>query len=125
MNYFLVAAALLNAVLAVLHSYLGERFLLGPLFRDGTLTPLFGSTGFARRTMRFAWHLTTLVMWGLSLALLLVAREAMNPVTQGIARGEALVFLACALLSYVVTRRKHFSWMVFLVIAALCWWGSM
>ncbi len=65
----LIAAALLVAIAAA-HSLLGERYILMRLFRRGPLPKLFGSDWFTRRTLRFAWHLTS-VAW-LGFAALLV-----------------------------------------------------
>lgn len=61
-------AAVVGAALALgvgaAHSYLGERYILIRLFRRPDLPHLFGSDLFTRRTLRFAWHLTTLAWWG-------------------------------------------------------------
>jgi len=60
-NTFLAAAALLIPALGAAHSVLGERYILIRLFRRSDLPKLFGSDTFTRRTLRFAWHLTTVV----------------------------------------------------------------
>ena len=65
MLLFLAAGLVLLVGLA--HSYLGERYILIRLFRRSDLPHLFGSDVFTRRTLRFAWHLTTVAWWGLSL----------------------------------------------------------
>jgi hypothetical protein len=54
----LLAAATLTCLLALAHSYLGERYILTRLFRRDDLPRLLGGTGFTKRTLRFAWHLT-------------------------------------------------------------------
>lgn len=120
MNLFLVTAAALTALLAIAHSILGEKLLLGPLFRRGHLPKLLGSAQFAKHTIRFAWHLTTLVMWGLAGILWLLATGS----PAGIGPVAAWTFALCAALSLISTRARHFSWAVFAAIAALVWLGS-
>ena len=55
-------AALLGFLLGVAHSVLGERYILTRLFRRENLPTLFGGTEFTTRTLRFAWHLTTIAL---------------------------------------------------------------
>jgi hypothetical protein len=62
----LVAAAVLMFLLGLAHSVLGERYLLIRLFRRPDLPTLFGGTAFTTQTLRFAWHLTTVIAWGLA-----------------------------------------------------------
>jgi hypothetical protein len=47
-------------VLAVGHSYLGERFVLAPILRLPGLPKLFGSTRYMQQILRLAWHVTSL-----------------------------------------------------------------
>ena len=61
-NGWLRSAATLAVGVGLAHSYLGERYILTRLFRRTPLPPLFGSDTFTRRTLRFAWHITT-VAW--------------------------------------------------------------
>ncbi|MGB0653331.1 MAG: hypothetical protein ACPGQL_09045 [Thermoplasmatota archaeon] len=108
---FLVAAALI-VVLAVIHSVLGERAILMRL-RKGALPPLFGDDTFTRNTLRFVWHALTLAWWAIAALLVLAPAEA-----------EALVgwttiavLFATALLTIVISRGRHLSWVVELVAA--------
>ena len=64
-------AAILIVLLGVAHSVLGERYILTRLFR-GELPKLFGSSEFTRNTLRFAWHLTTLLALALGAILWLL-----------------------------------------------------
>ena len=98
MNPLLAVAATLIALLGTAHSYLGERYILIRLFRRADLPHLFGSDIFTRRTLRFAWHLTTVAWLGLAALLVLVARSRpVSPATVGTA------VAAIALVSGVVT----------------------
>ncbi|RZU62825.1 DUF3995 domain-containing protein [Zhihengliuella halotolerans] len=62
------AAAVLLILVGVLHSILGERVVLRPLFAGSWELAL--SRGAAERLLRGAWHLTSLAWWGLSATLL-------------------------------------------------------
>lgn len=60
----LEVAAILCFLIGIIHSYLGERFILIRLFRGDRVPHLFGSDYFPKRTLRFAWHITTFAWWG-------------------------------------------------------------
>ncbi len=59
MAALLYFAAFLSVALGIAHSVLGERYILTRLFRRADLPKLFGSSEFTVRTLRFAWHITT------------------------------------------------------------------
>lgn len=115
MQTALVAAAVLALGIGAAHSYLGERYILMRLFRRADLPKLFGSDRFTRRTLRFAWHLTTLAWWGFA-GILLWPDEAL--------RAVALTFGASAALTLVASRGRHLAWIVFAAIAALSWYAA-
>ena len=123
MSIALHVASALAVAIGAAHSYLGERYILIRLFRHADLPRLFGSDLFTRRTLRFAWHLTTLAWWGFG-ALLLVAARAAGPVSRS-ALGTVVAgtFLASALLTLVGSRGKHLAWLVFVGIAVGAWVG--
>ncbi|HSC80175.1 MAG TPA: hypothetical protein VLC08_07470, partial [Chitinolyticbacter sp.] len=73
MTWPLYLAALLAGLLGLAHSVLGECYILIRLFRRQDLPKLFGSQDFTLRTLRFAWHLTTLAWWGFAALLLALA----------------------------------------------------
>ncbi|MEM9290651.1 MAG: hypothetical protein AAGD01_03125 [Acidobacteriota bacterium] len=109
----LTAAAILLVLLGLAHSVLGERYILMRLFRR-PLPPLFGSDWFTRRTLRFAWHITSVAWWGF--AALLVSDLETPETTLWIISGT---FFVSGLISLIAGRGRHFSWAVFLAIAAL------
>src|SRR5713101_8392255 len=74
MNSALVTATGLILALGAVHSILGERYILIRLFRRSDLPKLFGTDLFTRRTLRFAWHLTTLAWLWFAALLVAVAR---------------------------------------------------
>jgi len=117
----LALSASLAFAIGVAHSYLGERYILIRLFRRTDLPALFGSDWFTRRTLRFAWHLTTVAWWGLGALILLVGGGA-SRAQLGLA--IAATFLASALLAMAGTRGRHLAWVVFLAIAVGTWMGT-
>ena len=125
MNIALVFAAGLVIAVGAAHSYLGERYILIRLFRRPDLPHLFGSDVFTRRTLRLAWHLTTVIWWGVAVLLLVAASSSRGAVSL---RDFGLVLTATsivsAVISFLISRGRHLSWLAFLAIAALCWWGT-
>ena len=115
----LVAAALLVAI-SVAHSVLGERYILTRLFRRGPLPRLFGGESFTRRTLRFAWHITSVTWLGFA-ALLVHLSDAGPPASGAILRVVALTFGVTSVITLLASRGKHFAWPVFLAIALLAW----
>jgi hypothetical protein len=113
-------AASLALLTAFAHSYLGERYILIRLFRRPNLPALFGSDAFTRRTLRFAWHLTSIAWAGA--AVLLWVLDA------GSARAAVHVLSVTFLISAIVTaagsRGRHLAWIVFAVIALASWLGA-
>jgi hypothetical protein len=124
MNVMLLVAGLMAALIGLAHSVLGERLLLGPLFRRDDLPKLLGSATFARRTLRFAWHLTTVLLWGVAVMVIVLSLAPVNPQSGCTLQVLALTFAVCALVSLIGARAKHFSWWVFLIIAVLLWFGA-
>lgn len=95
-------------VLAVLHSVLGERRILGPLdaapIPPGAL-PL-GRT-FSLRTLRFVWHLLS-AAW-LALAWLVARSDAQTLLATGV------LLLASGGLALAFSRGQHFAWALFVI----------
>ncbi len=118
-----LAAAALCVGVALAHSWLGERYVLIRLFRRDDLPHLFGSDRFTRRTLRFAWHLTSVAWLGFG-ALLVVAARGAEPGGRDGLLVIAATFAASALVTLVGSRGRHLAWVVFAAIAALAWLGA-
>jgi hypothetical protein len=113
----LYLAALLVFGIGIAHSYLGERYILVRLFRRKDLPKLFGSDDFTVRTLRLAWHLTTVAWWGLGAILIQLANPPVNVSTVGFVIGTTFILhFAVAIFG---SRGKHLSWLVFLAIGVL------
>lgn len=116
-----IAAALLVAI-AIAHSYLGERYILIRLFRRDNLPKLGGSDWFTKRTLRFAWHITSVAWLGFAGILVGLARDSIG--TDGVVRIVSLTFFASAGMSGFGSRGRHYSWIVFLAIGLLTWFSA-
>ena len=110
-------AALLGFALGLAHSILGERYILTRLFRRDNLPKLFGDTQFTSRTLRFAWHLTTIAFWGFAALLWQASSGALDQ--DAVLRTIGWTCLASGLLPLIMTRGKHLSWVVLFVIGAI------
>lgn len=122
MNVNLLIASALLVGIAVAHSVLGERYLLTRLFRRENLPRLFGSDWFTKRTLRFAWHLTSVAYFGFAGLLAVLARD--TPGTTGtLLRVIAGTFILTGSVAAVASRGKHLSWVVFLAVGVFTWLG--
>lgn len=115
-------AAFLAFVVGVVHSVLGERYILGRLFRRSYLPQLFGGTTFTIRTLRFAWHITTVAWWGFAVVLVLLALHSLTEARLSLVLGST--FLLTGAITLVVSRGKHLAWLVFGFIGGVCLYAA-
>jgi hypothetical protein len=121
MEIALFIAALLLFSVGVIHSVLGERYILIRLFRRKDLPHLFGGPEFTIRTLRFAWHLTTLAWWGFACILVLLAKHSLT--AQSVLAVIAMSCFLSSLITVLISRGKHFAWLVFFIVGCVCAWG--
>ncbi|TMH42572.1 MAG: hypothetical protein E6H54_13740 [Betaproteobacteria bacterium] len=115
-------AAALAVALGGAHSFLGEKYILIRLFRRRDLPQLFGGTEFTIRTLRFAWHLTSVAWWGAAALLFLLAQ---GPLSSAAVSGVlAAVFLVSAAITFIVSRGRHLAWPVLLAIGFIALYGA-
>ena len=124
MNYYLIFAAGLAFVAGVVHSWLGERYILIRLFRLTNLPHLLGSDVFTKRTLRFVWHLMTVAGWGFAGLLALYASEQLDQLARAALTIIAVTFLTSSVVALVVSRGRHLSWLAFFAIAIATWYGA-
>lgn len=111
-------AAALAFLLGLAHSILGERYILTRMFRRADHLPrLFGGTEFTTRTLRFAWHLTTVLFWAFAALLWQAASNTLTP--DAALRTIGYACIAGGVLPLVMTRGRHLSWVVLFVIGAI------
>lgn len=115
----LLLAALCMFGLAVMHSYLGERWLLGPLLAEGGRAGLLAKSRFARRVLRFAWHLTSIAFIGLGAPLAVYAFATIDPTARLVLRlvGASLIAMGATVLTS--SRGRHLAWPFFLGAGAI------
>ena len=121
-HYLLLVAAAVLAFIGAIHSYLGERFVLGPLFALPNLPKLRGRRDYMESVLRFAWHLTSVGGWGTSAVLVLLWRGS------SVAAIGAVLALTFALHGVVIVisrgGTRHPAWPLFLLTAAAIWFGT-
>lgn len=94
-------SAALMTLTALTHSFFGERRLIGPLLAiDHPLT----TKPLARQVLRFAWHLTSLLM--LMTAIMTVWPH--TPVILIVINGGLWLFIG--LFDGLITRGRHIGW---------------
>lgn len=118
----LYMAAFLAVSVGCAHSYLGERYILMRLFRREDLPKLFGSSDFTVRTLRFAWHITSVAWLGFAAILVSLAHPPVAADT--IAAIVGWTFLAHFLVAVLGSRGKHLAWLVFLAIGVLSFYAT-
>ena len=122
MNIYYLTAAVLLILLGLVHSVLGERLIIVPILAHEQLPKLLGSRGFMGRVLRFAWHITSVLMWGIGGLLIYWALTGAGAGLDAII--VAITLLASAAISAVIGRLKHFSWWVLLLAGGLVLWGA-
>ena len=115
-------AAVLIFVVGLVHSALGERYILIRLFRRPDLPKLFGGVSFTIGTLRSAWHITTVAWWGIGAILWLAGSGGLTSASTLSVVGYTA--LASGLLPLIITRGRHLSWLAFIVIGAVALWYS-
>jgi hypothetical protein len=118
----LYAAASVTFIIGVAHSYLGERYILARLFRWPDLAKVFRNPEFTTRTLRFAWHVTSVAWWGLAAILALLARPPVS--FHAISLIVGVTFLATSVAVLVGSRGRHLAWPLFLLIAIVALYAA-
>jgi hypothetical protein len=115
-------AALLALALGIAHSFLGEKYILIRLFRRDDLPKLFGGTEFTVRTLRFAWHLTSVAWWAAAALFFLLAQGPLSSAT--VSGVLAAMFLVSGGVTLIASRGRHLAWLAFLAIGFIALYGA-
>lgn len=115
----LIVAALLLFLTGVAHSYLGERYILIRLFKRDDLPQLFGGTDFTSGTLRFVWHILTIVWWGIAVLVLQASGQSLQ--SSFVLEVFSSIAFVSGLFSFFFTRGRHLSWVIFFTVAILLW----
>jgi hypothetical protein len=127
-NVFLLIAALVLFYIGIMHSVLAEWKGERRLVRRITGLTLFDSDEakdlLAKRIVRLAWHLTSLLWCGCAAVLAYIAFvEASEPII-AVVRILAVVFLLHSALSLAIARGRHPSWLGFLIVSVFAYLGT-
>jgi hypothetical protein len=112
-NAWLLLAASLALLAGAAHSYLGERYILTWLVRRT-------DSVFIKRTLRLAWHITSITWWGAAALFWALGRGSTHLGVQVL----SATFLVTALMIAIGSRGRHLAWPVFLTIAIAAWLGA-
>lgn len=113
----LMLAAFLTFAVGLAHSYLGEKYILMRLFRRDDLPKLLGDQVFTVRTLRFAWHVTTLAWWGFGAMLWCASRGELTAASALDVLGVTMLVTAATIL--FASRGRHLAWPVFTAIGII------
>jgi hypothetical protein len=125
MSSLLLAASILMLLTGAAHSVVGEFLILCHMPNFQGIPALLGSVELTKRTLRFTWHLPTLLASGMALIL---KRYAQLPQLGAEEKFVVLTIcgsmLACSVVTLAISRGKHPGWVAFLVAATLAWMGA-
>lgn len=114
MSPLLTTAAVLLVLIALAHSYLGEKFLIGPLLKDPNVL-IFKRAPLTKNILRFAWHITTVAWWGMAAAILdMKGADGKNLLSM---YAFIITFAVTGAMILAWTKGKHAAWIVFFAIA--------
>ncbi|WP_394246551.1 hypothetical protein [Vibrio profundi] len=117
MEFMLYLSAILLVIVSFAHSYLGERYILSRLFRRDNLPKLLGSDDFTKRTLRFAWHVTSVAWLGFAGIVVLLAQPELNKAL--VSQVIAVTFGVHFLVALLGSKGKHLSWVLFGTVCVL------
>lgn len=109
-----LVASVILMIIAIVHSYLGEKYILMRLFKRDNIPHLFGSDYFTKGTLRFCWHVMSVAALGFSVILYNASSNVL------ILNVIGIVFLTSAILAIFYTKGKHLSWIAFLIVSTIC-----
>ena len=116
LNTWLVASGLLLAVIAVIHSALGERAIIGPLlafpYSEGPLAERR-----VRRILRGAWHLTSVTWLGTGAMLFALAFTPLDEGARAVITLAVMIYGAIGLYLLVAFKGRHIAAPFFVAVA--------
>lgn len=111
---FLMIGAVIMTGLAVVHSWLGERRLIGPLLAPEMRAGLLARSRFARRVLRFAWHLTSVAFVALAAPLAVYAFAPVDAPARLALRLIGVGLLTMGVITLASSRGRHLAWPFFM-----------
>jgi hypothetical protein len=128
MNTGFLLAAVLTALIGLVHSVLGERLVFSRM-RQRAWVPTEGGSMLREHHVRIlwaSWHALSVLGWGQAALLFWLAQAAQAPLAQSaIPLVLAATCAASSCLVLIGTRGRHLGWVALLVAAALTLAGTM
>jgi hypothetical protein len=126
MNELFLVTGALAGFGALGHGYLGDRLVLTPVTR-GTELPStrFGGARQTAMMLRFTWHCFTVGMVSLAVVFLALGSGVVGGGDWTLVRVLAGYFAVFGLLVLVLSRGRHFAWLIGLGAAATAWLGTL
>ena len=112
MLMYAIIVAVLGVIVAIAHSVLGERVILGPLYREQT-TGLLAARA-TRDILRAVFHIPSLAWGGLGIAVLLNRLQSGSDLLPIVA---ATIFALSAFANIAALRRPHPGGLILLAMA--------
>jgi hypothetical protein len=123
MNPWLVSAAGLSVLIAVVHSLLGEHRIFRHLRRAGHIVPTEGGAllrEFQVRILWGAWHGLSAMGLGLAAVLVWLAHPAAQAASAGrVEWGVAIAMASTGVIVLVSNRGRHPAWAALFAVAGL------
>jgi hypothetical protein len=128
MNFYFLFAGLLAALVGLIHSLLGERWVFRRM-RAGTFVPTQGDPVLREPHVRIlwaSWHLVTIMGWCLAALLVWLALQSPFPARDQFVGGViAIALFVSAALVFIATKGKHLGWVGLLATAILSAFGAL
>ncbi len=116
-----ILAGLLAFATVAGHSWLGEKFVIGPLLAGDPLPGIL-KPEVNRRLVRYVWHLPSAIWAVLGIYILWAALAGAMTKSTAVILGA--VFLVSGLANMAAVRRFHFGWALLFSIVAALWIGA-
>ena len=118
-NIALLMAAMLTIFIGFVHSWLGEKRLIGPLLAPDQRRGMLAHSRFSRQVLRFAWHLTTISWYGFAAILVYLAGLPVENFAETVMIIIAVTFVILGTVTLATSGGRHLAWIVFYAIAGL------
>jgi len=125
MNNYLLISGILLCIMCIAHTVLGEKLIISPIQKTPGLPAVGGSIRLTKLTLRFAWHVTTVLGLGTAMILFYYCNEQVLAKDQiFVIRVLSVTFFVSFLVSIIGSRARHPAWIIFIVITVLTWLGT-
>jgi hypothetical protein len=121
----LYTAAALAVGVAIVHSVLGERRLIGPILDAASPGPAVLRSSLSRRILRFAWHVTSLAWLAQAAVLAIVATFPSGAQGRPTVVVTGVSFLVIAAIAVAISRGRHVGWPLLAAVGVAALAGAL